>query len=231
MTKDALILIDIQNDFLPGGSLAVPEGDAVVPVANMAMVHFNLTVATQDSHPPNHKSFASQFGMKPGESIELNGIDQLLWPDHCIFGTHGWQMADGIIKENIDFFYPKGIERNVDSYSAFYNNGVMRFLTETMDIAITNREGKYTPYVAKYSTGLTDFLVKEKVERVFIMGLATDYCVKHSALDAIKDGFETYLISDGCRAVNPEESDSAIEEMRESGVNVIDSLELMNMIP
>ncbi len=199
---NALILVDIQNDFVPGGALAVLEGDRVAAVANRLVPHFDLVVATQDWHPGDHQSFASQHpGKQVGEVVELYGLRQILWPDHCVGQTHGADFVEGLNVDAIDHVVRKGSDRAIDSYSGFFDNARRR------------------------STGLDDFLKGQGVDRVFIMGLATDYCVKFTALDAVELGFETHLIEDGCRGVdlNPGDVERAIEEMRDAGVRVLDS--------
>ncbi|MBN2296938.1 MAG: bifunctional nicotinamidase/pyrazinamidase [Pirellulales bacterium] len=198
----ALILVDIQNDFVPGGALAVPEGDRVATVANRLMSHFDLVVATQDWHPADHMSFASQHpGRDIGEQIELNGLPQILWPDHCVEGTTGADFVAGLDTATIDHVVRKGTDRAIDSYSGFFDNAHRK------------------------STGMADYLKSHQVNGVFIMGLATDYCVKFTALDAVDLGFETILIEDGCRGVNLKPGDvvKAIKEMQAAGVRVKDS--------
>ncbi|MCE5249076.1 bifunctional nicotinamidase/pyrazinamidase [bacterium] len=197
-----LLLIDIQNDFVPGGALAVTHGDEVVPVANSVMRSFDLVVATQDWHPADHGSFASNHpGKKPGDVIDLNGLGQILWPDHCVRNTHGAEFVSGLDTGRIVKVFRKGTDSSIDSYSGFYDNGYRK------------------------STGLGDYLKERGVEDVFVMGLATDYCVRFSALDAVKFGFRTFLIVDGCRGVElaPGDTDRAIAEMKRAGITVIES--------
>ena len=199
---NALILVDIQNDFVPGGALAVPEGDRVVAVANQLMPHFDLVVATQDWHPADHMSFASQHvGRQIGASVELDGLPQILWPDHCVAETAGADFVADLNAGVIEHVVRKGTDRAIDSYSGFFDNA------------------------RRKSTGLGDYLNSQNVGRVFIMGLATDYCVKFTALDAVDLGFETTLIEDGCRGVNINPGDvvQAIKEMQAAGVRVMDS--------
>ena len=201
MTR-ALILVDIQNDFLPGGALAVPGGDQVVPVANRMIERFDLTVATQDWHPANHGSFASQHdGQAVGDIIELHGLPQIMWPDHCVQDTPGAQFAPGLQIDDPVRVFPKGTDPGIDSYSGFFDNG------------------------HRNATGLGEALQAAGVEHVFVLGLATDYCVKFTALDARKLGFEVTLIEDGCRGVNLKagDVDRAIEEMKEAGIRVVSS--------
>ena len=202
---NSLILVDIQNDFLPGGALAVPDGDAVVPVANRVQPHFDLVVATQDWHPADHGSFATNHpGKNPAEVIELDGLDQILWPVHCVQNSPGAPFAAELHQDGWARVIHKGTDPRIDSYSGFFDNGHRK------------------------ATGLGEFLKERGVSDVYVMGLATDYCVKFTALDARQLGFATTLIKDGCRAVNlqPDDDDSAIEEMRAAGVAVIDSPDL-----
>ncbi len=203
----ALILVDIQNDFLPGGALEVKEGDAVVPVANKLSKQFNRVVATQDFHPENHGSFASNHpGKQPGEYIELNGLEQILWPDHCVQNTRGSQFADTLDMEPVERVFVKGTDPEIDSYSGFFDNGHRK------------------------ATGLGDYLKNKGVNEVYIVGLAADVCVKFTALDAVKLGFTTYLVQDGTRAVNlqPDDFSKALEEMKAAGVKLVNSEDLLD---
>jgi nicotinamidase/pyrazinamidase len=198
--KKALILVDIQNDFVPAGALAVPNGDEVVPVANHLMPQYNLVVATMDWHPANHQSFASQHpGSNVGDVIDLGGLEQVLWPDHCVQGTYGAELVEGLNRKLINKVFHKGTDPNIDSYSGFFDNGHRK------------------------STGLAKFLTEQCVDEVYIMGLATDYCVKYTVLDAIKLGFTTYLIQEGCRCIdmNPGDCKRAINEMKQAGATTI----------
>lgn len=195
--KRALILIDIQNDFIPGGALAVAEGDEVISVANRTMCYFDYIIATQDWHPAEHKSFSSQHkGKKPGEFIELNGLPQILWPDHCVMNAWGAEFAPGLDTGSITKVIRKGMNREVDSYSGFFDNA------------------------QNHATGLMDYLWSQEITDLYIMGLATDYCVKYTALDAIRLEFKTSLIIEGVRGVdvNPGDCDNAIAEMKKMGV-------------
>jgi len=196
----ALVLVDIQNDFLPGGALAVPHGDAVVPVANSLQAAFPLVVATQDWHPAHHGSFAANHpGRKVFEQIDLHGLPQTLWPVHCVQGTSGAELAPALQRERIAKIFPKGTDAGIDSYSGFFDNG------------------------RRTATGLGEYLKGQGVTEVYVCGLATDYCVKFTALDAVGLGFKTYLIEDACRGVElrPGDVERAIEEMRKRGVVVI----------
>jgi nicotinamidase/pyrazinamidase len=198
--KKALILVDIQNDFIPGGALAVSEGDAVIDVANRAMVFFDLIIATQDWHPADHGSFASLHpGRVPGDPIELAGLYQILWPDHCVMNTYGAEFAQGLDVDKITKVFRKGVDKDVDSYSGFFDNG------------------------QRHDTGLGDYLKSQGVEEVALVGLATDYCVKFTALDARKLGFRTMLIKEGVRGVelNTGDCEKAINDMQKAGVEIM----------
>lgn len=200
--KQALILIDIQYDFLPGGSLAVADGDAVIPVANRLQPHFELVVATQDWHPKNHGSFASNHpGGKIGELSELGGLPQVLWPDHCVQESHGAELHRDLDISRVARIFRKGTDPEIDSYSGFFDNGHRK------------------------STGLGDYLRDHDVTDVYIAGLATDYCVKWSALDALQLGFRTSVVEDGCRGVELHDGDveRALEEVRAAGGRVVRS--------
>lgn len=199
----ALLLVDIQNDFTPGepgGVLAVPNGDEVIPVANRSMLNYELVVAMQDWHPPDHKSFASQHpGRQIGEVIDLEGLEQILWPDHCVQNTIGVEFCAELNMAGIHKVVRKGTAPDIDSYSGFFDNGHRK------------------------ATGLTQLLREHSVTTVDVMGLATDYCVKFTALDAIKEGFATRLIVAGCRGVELNTGDCAIamEQMMAAGVEMI----------
>ncbi len=202
----ALILVDLQNDFLPGGALAVPSGGEVVPVANLLQLHFDRIVATQDWHPADHGSFAANHpGRSPGDLTELGGQPQILWPVHCVQGTPGAELAPGLERPRIENVFFKGVDREVDSYSAFFDNAAER------------------------STGLAEYLRRTGVGEVYVMGLATDYCVQFSALDAVKLGFATYVVEDGCRGVDlqPGDSERAFAAMRRAGIEVVSSGEIL----
>jgi nicotinamidase/pyrazinamidase len=195
--KRVLILVDIQNDFIPGGALPVREGDRVVPIANRLQENFDLIVSTQDWHPPNHGSFASQHpGKKPGLLIDLNGLPQVLWPDHCVQGSWGAEFHPDLKTDRVARVFRKGTDPGIDSYSGFFDNG--------------HRKG----------TGMAEYLKGQRVTDVFVCGLATDYCVKFTALDARSLGFQTHLIEDASRGVelNPGDIAAAVEEMRRVGV-------------
>jgi nicotinamidase/pyrazinamidase len=195
----ALILVDIQNDFLPTGALPVPDGDAVIAPANALIGQFELVVATQDWHPANHGSFAGNHpGHSPGEFIDLNGLQQILWPNHCVQGTQGAHFAAGLNREGIHRVFQKGTNPRIDSYSGFFDNG------------------------HRQATGLGSFLMERDVSEVTVCGLATDYCVKFTALDAVELGFKTHLVQHAARGVNlnPGDVDQAVEDMRAAGVHI-----------
>jgi nicotinamidase/pyrazinamidase len=204
--KEALILVDIQNDFCPGGSLAVTDGDKIVPVVNELQKKFDLIIATQDWHPSDHISFAANHhGKNPGEFIPLGDSQQILWPVHCAQGSKGAEFVRELDKEKITKIFQKGTDKMVDSYSGFFDND------------------------HKSSTGLGDYLKEKGVEEVYVTGLATDYCVKYTAIDAVKLGFKTSVVLDACRGVNLSAGDveKAVEEMKAAGVKVVSSRDLL----
>jgi nicotinamidase/pyrazinamidase len=201
----ALILVDPQNDFMPGGALAVPHGDEVVAVANRLVGRFDHVIATQDWHPADHLSFSSQHaGRSPGDVIDLEGLEQVLWPDHCIQDTRGAELHAALDVSSVNSIFRKGTERSIDSYSAFFDNAHRR------------------------ATGLGDHLAGTGVDEVYLMGLATDYCVKFSALDAVGLGLKTHVIRDGCRGIDlqPGDVDRALREMAAMGVKLVCENEL-----
>ena len=202
----ALLLIDIQNDFLPGGALAVPDGDAVVPVANALMSKFPLVVATQDWHTPHHQSFAvAHPGRQPGDVIDLHGLPQVLWPVHCVQGTHGASLARGLHVIGVERVVMKGADPAVDSYSGFFDNG------------------------RRHETELAALLREHGVTGLVAMGLATDYCVKATVLDALSLGYEVTVVADGCRAVDlhPGDGDRALAELAAAGAQIVESAVLI----
>jgi nicotinamidase/pyrazinamidase len=192
----AFIVVDVQNDFCPGGSLQVAEGDRVVPVVNAHRREFELVVFTQDWHPRNHTSFASNNpGHQPFDVVKRDGADQVLWPDHCVQGTPGAQFHPELDVRPGDPVFHKGELPAVDSYSGFLDN---------------DRE---------HETGLRQFLTGRGVTEVTVAGLATDVCVKFTVLDALRYGFKTYVYRSGCRAVNlrPDDERDAWREMEQAG--------------
>lgn len=196
----ALLLIDIQNDFLPGGALAVPEGDQVLSTANKLQGQFGLVVATQDWHPAGHKSFASSHtGKKPFDSIDLHGLEQVLWPDHCIQGTAGADFSKEVDMNKVEAVFRKGTNPEIDSYSGFYDNGHLK------------------------STALADYLRGKQVEEVYLAGLAGDYCVYFSAKDALQEGFKTYLIEDATRPIDRDGFEKAKKDIVDRGGHIDNS--------
>lgn len=192
----ALVLVDIQSDFLPGGRLAVPSGDEVIPVANELMPEFDLVVATQDWHPADHGSFAANHpGRSEFDQIDLNGLPQILWPVHCVQNTGGALFAPNLNTARIHRVFPKGTDAGVDSYSGFHDNGHTR------------------------STGMGEWLDEQAVKRLTVVGLATDFCVKFTVLDALDGGFEVTVHLPGCRGVGLGETDitDAVAVMRQAG--------------
>lgn len=202
---DALVLVDIQNDFCPGGALAVPQGDDVVRVANRLARSFDVVVATQDWHPADHGSFAANHpGHEPYQVIDLDGLEQVLWPVHCVQGSSGADFHPDLATGRVTRVFQKGTDPAVDSYSGFFDNG------------------------RRASTGLADWLRDQGVSGVYVLGLATDFCVRFTALDAVDQGFDAYLVEDGCRGVGlrPGDVDAAVRAMADAGVRVVTSSEV-----
>jgi nicotinamidase/pyrazinamidase len=202
----ALIVVDLQNDFLPGGALAVPRGDEVVAVANAVMPVFDRVIATQDWHPANHASFAANHsGRRVGETITLGEATQVLWPVHCVQDTRGAQFAETLHSQRFDAIVEKGTDPEIDSYSGFFDNDHRR------------------------ATRLAQVLREFGETELWVLGLATDYCVKATALDALRLGFNVRLIVDGCRAVElaPGDGARAIAEMQAAGVVLVTSAEVV----
>ncbi len=198
----ALVIVDLQNDFLPGGALPVPRGDEVVPLANELQRRFELVVASQDWHPPDHGSFAANHpGKKPGDRIELDGIEQILWPVHCVAHTRGADFVPSLDTAQIVEVFRKGTDPRIDSYSAFFDNGHRK------------------------ATGLADYLKARAVTEIYVAGLALDYCVKFTVLDACQLGFNAHVIVDACRgiALEPGDLEKALDEMKRSGATLLQS--------
>lgn len=192
-----LIIVDLQRDFLPGGALAVEEGDAVIPIINDLMPGADFVVATRDWHPPDHVSFAENHGGRQrGDVIELDGLKQTLWPAHCIQNTPGAEFPAELDTGRIERVFEKGTDPGVDSYSGFFDNG------------------------RRHATGLHDYLQDRAARTVWLAGLATDVCIRATALDAIDLGYDTYVVEDACRAVNlhPGDGEAALDEMKQAGV-------------
>ena len=195
---NALILIDIQNDFLPGGSLEVPKGDEIIDNVNSIMDNYNIVVATKDWHPKDHISFASNHKNKNvGQIIKINNLDQMLWPDHCIKDSKGSEFPKKLDSHKIHKIFYKGVDSDIDSYSGFYDNGKIR------------------------STGLSNFLKKSNINQVDIVGLATDYCVKNSSIDAYNEGFKTKVLCCCVRGISVETTETAFKEMKDMGISII----------
>ncbi len=204
---NALIIVDLQNDFLPGGALSVPRGDEIIPLANKFQAGFELILATQDWHPADHGSFAANHpGKKPGDRIVLDGIEQILWPVHCVQNTRGAEFAASFDTKRIAHVFQKGIDPCIDSYSTFFDNAHRR------------------------STGLSDYLKERSVREIYLLGLALDYCVKYSALDAQQLGFDAHVIVDACRGIELESGDleKALNEMKEAGATLLQGRELLS---
>lgn len=202
----ALLIIDVQYDFLPGGALAVKEGDQIIPVINRLQEEFDFIVATQDWHPANHLSFAANHqGKKPGDFIQLGNVEQVLWPVHCVQGSKNAEFHKDLDRTRWKKVFKKGKNPYVDSYSGFFDND--------------RRE----------NTGLGSYLTEHDIEEVFVTGLATDFCVKFTVLDAIKEGFETTLVKDATKAVNllAHDYDNAIKEMTKAGAEVVSSSQFL----
>jgi len=201
---NALIIVDVQNDFIPGGHLEVPSGDRIVPVINQIGGYFDLVVATQDWHPQDHKSFASNHpGAVPFETINLNGIEQTLWPDHCIQGTKGAELHHDLETTRIAAIFRKGMDKNIDSYSGFYDNGHIK------------------------STGLAGYLKEKGVTETFICGLAADICVYYTLMDSTREGFKSTLIEDASYPLNIPTFAGIKCELQKSGISIINSNELI----
>lgn len=205
----ALIVVDMQPDFLPGGALAVGEGDRILGgVAElMRSGRFPVKVATQDWHPPDHVSFASNHeGAEPMQLIDLHGHEQVLWPDHCVQGTLGAELREGLPWNEIDAVVRKGTDPAVDSYSGFRNN--------------------WGPSGDRPATGLAGYLRDRGVDRVVICGLARDYCVRWTVEDAVDAGFDTTLVWDLTRSVDPSGDEALRRDLASHGANVVEQAEL-----
>lgn len=198
----ALLITDIQNDFLPGGSLEVQDGDKIIPIVNKLQFNemFELIAATQDWHPANHGSFASNHpGKKPFEKTMLEGLEQILWPDHCVQGSHGADFPAELDVRRIETIFRKGMEKNIDTYSGFFDNG------------------------HKKDTGLAGFLKGRNIDEVYITGLAGDICVYYTAMDSIKCGFKTVLIKDCTRPIDQGRFVQALADLEKRGAKIITS--------
>ncbi len=198
--QSALVLVDLQNDFCAGGALAVPGGEEVVPVANQLRPYFKWVILTQDYHPHDHSGFATNHQEAVvGDIKVIDGIEQTLWPVHCVQGTRGANFHEALQVEGIQHIVYKGTDKTVDSYSAFFDNAHRR------------------------STGLHDYLLKNNIKHLYLMGLATDYCVKYSVLDALQLGYAVTVIEDGCRGIGLRLTciSNAINDMKSAGAKFI----------
>lgn len=205
----ALLVVDLQNDFLPGGALAVHGGWEIVPIIDrLVCAPFDLKIATKDWHPYDHGSFASVHGKSPGECVVLQGVNQTLWPVHCVQGSLGAEFASGWDVHQIQKVIYKGTDKDIDSYSTFFDNKHLK------------------------STGLHDLLRAHGIRDVYIVGLATDYCVKYSVLDAVSLGYNAYVVTDACKGVDlrPGDSEMALQEMRSAGAHLIHSQDVLNLL-
>ncbi len=199
---EALLLVDLQNDFFPGGALGVPKANAIFPLANQIQDHFELIIASKDWHPKNHKSFSENHpSHKAFDIVELNGLSQILWPIHCVQETKGAEFHPQLRIDKIRKIIYKGTDPNIDSYSAFFDN------------------------MHNKSTELDLYLRNQNVKHLYILGLATDYCVQYTVLDAIQLDFKTSVILDGCFGINKSSGDieTAIENMKKAGATIINS--------
>lgn len=205
MAEQALLIIDVQNDFCPGGALEVPEGDRVVPVINRLSEAFEIVLQTQDWHPEGHSSFASSHeGRDPFETVEMPYGEQVLWPDHCVQGSKGAEFHPDLVTRRSQLIVRKGFRREIDSYSAFYEND-----NETV-------------------TGLAGYLRSRNIDTLFAAGLATDFCVKWSVVDGLREGFEIRVVEDAVRGIDIEGSvDRAWSEMRSAGARKVRSSDLL----
>lgn len=199
-----LIISDMQNDFLPGGALAVPGSDAVISVINQLMFRFDHVIASMDWHPPNHISFAKTHNRNVGDVIQVVGKPQILWPAHCVQNTSGASLSSQLHKERIEAVFHKGTNPGIDSYSAFFDNA------------------------HEHSTGLHEFLQKKQWKDLYFTGLATDYCILYSVLDALRLGYLATIIQDGCKSINlhPNDGMLALKTMKAHGAKIINSKEV-----
>ncbi|WP_445666032.1 bifunctional nicotinamidase/pyrazinamidase [Fodinibius sp. AD559] len=202
----ALLIVDVQNDFCPGGALEVPNGDQIIPTINNLSEQFDIVIQTQDWHPQGHSSFASSHqGKEPFETIEMPYGEQVLWPDHCVQDSQGADFHPDLETNRSQLIIRKGFRKDIDSYSAFYEND-----DET-------------------TTGLTGYLRERNIDTLYAVGLATDFCVKWSVVDGIKEGFNVFVVEDAVKGIDIEGSvDQAWTEMLEKGAKKVSSKELLN---
>jgi nicotinamidase/pyrazinamidase len=197
-----LLIVDMQNDFMPGGPLGVASADQLVPLVNALIPKFSLILATQDWHPPDHVSFARNHpGKKPGDIIEVAGVSQILWRAHCVQHSKGAELVSGLNRNNIHKIFYKGTDRLIDSYSAFFDNAHQK------------------------STGLEDYLKSRRITDFYICGVATDYCVLYSVIDALDLGLSVHVLTDVCRGIDlfPGDVDAAFASMKTKGAKLISS--------
>ncbi|MGD8428037.1 MAG: bifunctional nicotinamidase/pyrazinamidase [Balneolaceae bacterium] len=202
----ALLIVDVQNDFCPGGALEVPNGDLIVPVINKLSEHFDAVIQTQDWHPKGHSSFASSHkGKEPYDTVEMPYGEQVLWPDHCVQGSQGADFHPDLNTNRSQLIIRKGFRKNIDSYSAFYEND------------------------NKTTTGLAGYLDERNINALYAVGLATDFCVKWSVLDGLKEGFELYVVEDAVKGIDIEGSvNEAWNEMLKAGAKKISSTDILS---
>ena len=198
---EAFLIVDLQYDFMPGGALGVKGGDEIISTINKLVGSFDYTISLQDYHPGGHISFANTHGKQVGETIDIDGTKQELWPIHCVEHTPGAALVKELKKDHIDRYFHKGRDLNIDSYSAFFDND------------------------KEHETGLDDFLREREVTTLYISGLTTDFCVKFSVLDALELGYEVVVIKDGCRPVYDDKK--AFEEMKKAGAKIMTSERLL----
>lgn len=200
----ALIIVDIQNDFVTGGKLEVPHGEQIIPLVNQLSEKIDLVIATQDWHPQEHKSFASNHPeKKPFEKILLAGLEQTLWPDHCVQESHGAEFHALLQMHRVESIFRKGMVPDIDSYSGFFDNGHRK------------------------ATGLAGYLKEREVDTVYVCGLAAEYCVAYTVKDAVQQGFKTFLIEDATRAINPADFEKAKKEISNIGGKISFSDEIV----
>lgn len=205
--KKALIVVDLQNDFVREGALAINRGEEIVPLIDtLVHLNFDLIIATKDWHPLDHGSFHTQHNKNPGEVVHLGGVEQILWPVHCVQDSFGAEFVKGWDTTKINKIFYKGIDKTIDSYSTFFDNNHKR------------------------STGLFNYLQQNQISELYFAGLATDYCVKFSAMDGCFLGFKTFVVIDACRAVNlkPNDEKDAIAEMKNIGIELVTVDQVIN---
>ena len=202
----ALLIVDVQNDFCPGGALEVPNGDQIVPTINKLSQQFDIVLQTQDWHPAGHSSFASSHeGKNPFETVEMPYGEQVLWPDHCVQGSEGAEFHPDLETDRSQLIIRKGFRKAIDSYSAFYEND------------------------DQTTTGLTGYLRARDIDTLYAVGLATDFCVKWSVIDGLKEGFDVHVVEDAVKGIDIEGSVAqAWNEMLDAGAEKVSSTNLLN---